>query len=714
MTRMDALEALSKYFGYDSFRPQQLEIIEHVYAAQDGLVLMPTGGGKSVTFQIPAITMPGTTIVLSPLIALMKDQVDGLRSNGIRAAYINTSLQASERTEVEDAYAKGELDLLYVSPEKLMSNGFFQFLRRAVVNLFAIDEAHCISAWGHDFRPEYTQLSILKKSFPEVPILALTATADRLTRLDICKQLSVPDARQFIASFDRPNISLEVRPGQRRRQQIVQFLKEHPEQSGIIYCLSRKGTESLAAALRTEGFDAQHYHAGLDAKTRSQVQTDFIQDKTSIVCATIAFGMGIDKSNVRWVIHYNLPKNIENYYQEIGRAGRDGTKAETILFYSYNDYSTYQEMLGGNDNSAVALAKLDRMKEYAESLACRRRVLLNYFSEDQGEDCGNCDICRNPPQRFDGTIFAQKALSAVARLREQVGVGLLIDVLRGSGRKEIFAKGYHQVKTYGAGRDTSQFDWTNYLTQLINLGYLYVAHEDYHKLKLSPAAKRVLFEGEQVELVNFATLKERREAAKAKAKKTKGSRNRNPRTRDSLFNRLKELRLEIARENGKPPYIIFDDRALEEMAAMKPTTEVELARVNGVGQHKLALYGPDFLRVIRKELQASDREARGKTPSYLMTYEAFMDGEELAEIASRRGIGLSSAMSHLGQAYEAGKDFEIISLLRPGTLERVSEALQHLHPKKDGKKSLLDHIGADQINYGELQLALSYLARHDS
>ena len=711
---MDALEALSKYFGYDSFRPQQLEIIEEVFAGRDGLVLMPTGGGKSVTFQIPAITMPGTAIVLSPLIALMKDQVDGLRANGIRAAFINTSLEAKERMEVEDAYAQGELDLLYVSPEKLMSNGFFQFLRLSKVNLFAIDEAHCISAWGHDFRPEYTQLGILKKSFPEVPILALTATADRLTRLDVCKQLAIPKAKQFIASFDRPNISLEVRPGQRRRQQIVQFLKEHPEQSGIIYCLSRKGTETLAAALRTEGFDAQHYHAGLNAASRSQIQTDFIQDRINIVCATIAFGMGIDKSNVRWVIHYNLPKNIENYYQEIGRAGRDGSKAETLLFYSFNDYSTYRDMLSGGDNEQVALAKLDRMKEYAESLACRRRILLNYFSEDQGEDCGNCDICRNPPKRFDGTVFAQKALSAVARLREQVGVGLLIDVLRGSGRKEIYAKGYHQVKTYGAGRNTSQFDWTNYLTQLINLGYLFVAHEDHHKLKLAPAAKRVRFEGEQVELVNFATLKERREAEQTKAKAAKGSRSRNTRSRDSLFNKLRELRLELARENGKPPYIIFDDRALEEMAAMKPTTEAELVRVNGVGQHKLALYGPDFLRLIRKELQTADREARGKTPSFMLTFQAFMDGEDLTEIASRRGIGLGSAMGHLGQAYEAGQNFDLVSLLRPGTLERVAEALKLFHPKKDGKKVIIDHIGADQINYGELQLALSYYIRHGS
>ncbi|MEM6396304.1 MAG: DNA helicase RecQ [Bacteroidota bacterium] len=601
MTNRDAHEALKRHFGYESFRPGQWEIIEHVYQGQDGLVLMPTGGGKSMTFQIPALTMPGTAIVLSPLIALMKDQVDGLRAGGIKAAYINSSMDSAERQATEAAYESGSLDLLYVSPEKLLSDGFFSFLRRSQISLFAVDEAHCISAWGHDFRPEYARLSILKRSFPDAPILALTATADRLTRLDILKQLGIPGAKTFLSSFDRPNISLEVRPGQKRRQQIIEFLRLHPDQSGIIYCLSRKSTESLASALRTSGFDAKPYHAGLDASIRSKTQQAFVEDKLKIVCATIAFGMGIDKSNVRWVIHYNLPKNIENYYQEIGRAGRDGAKADTLLFYSFQDYTTYQEMLSSSGNYEVVMAKLDRIKEYAESLICRRRILLNYFSEDQGEDCGNCDVCRNPPKRFDGTVIAQKALSAVARMREQAGLGMVIDVLRGSNKRELLAKGFHRIKTYGAGRDLSQFDWSQYLTQLVNLGYLFVAHEDSHRLKLTAAAKRVLFEGEQVELVSFATLKERREADRAKAKRQQrvGT---NPRSRDGLFDKLRELRRQLAQEMGKPPYIIFNDLALEEMAAVKPMSELEMAQINGVGSYKLEHYAPPFLELIRREV----------------------------------------------------------------------------------------------------------------
>ncbi|MEL6668707.1 MAG: DNA helicase RecQ [Bacteroidota bacterium] len=600
MTQRDAREALKRHFGYESFRSGQWEIIEHIYNGQDGLVLMPTGGGKSMTFQIPALTLPGTAVVLSPLIALMKDQVDGLKAAGIRAACINSSMLDSERRAAEDAYESGSLDLLYVSPEKLLSDGFFPFLRRSKISLFAVDEAHCISAWGHDFRPEYARLGILKKSFSEVPILALTATADRLTRLDILKQLSIPDAQTFISSFDRPNISLEVRPGQKRREQIIEFLRLHPDQSGIIYCLSRKSTESLAAALRSSGFDARPYHAKLAPEERSETQQAFIEDKLQIVCATIAFGMGIDKSNVRWVIHYNLPKNIENYYQEIGRAGRDGAKADTLLFYSFQDYTTYQQMLVDSGNYEVAMAKLDRMKEYAESLACRRRILLNYFSEDQGEDCGNCDVCLNPPKRFDGTVIAQKALSAVARLREQAGLGMVIDVLRGSNKRELLAKGYHRVKTFGAGRDLSQFDWSQYLTQLVNLGYLFVAHEDNHRLKLTAAAKRVLFEAEQVELVSFATLKERREADRVKAKQQRGGSN--PRSRDGLFNKLRELRRKMAQEMGKPPYIIFNDLALEEMAAVKPMSELEMARINGVGSYKLEHYAPPCLELIRNEV----------------------------------------------------------------------------------------------------------------
>ncbi len=597
MTRELARTALKKYFGYDDFRPLQLKIIEQTYAGQDAIVLMPTGGGKSMCFQIPAVTMNGSVVVVSPLISLMKDQVDGLNAVGIRAAFLNSSQSGTESHQVETAYENGELHLLYVSPEKLLSSGFFTFLKRRKICLFAIDEAHCISAWGHDFRPEYTQLKSLKQAFPDVPIMALTATADRLTRKDMAEQLGIPNAEQYVASFNRPNLSLAVRPGRKRREQIVNFLRERPNEAGIIYCLSRKQTENLAEKLREVGYAAEAYHAGLPAGDRARVQSDFINDKTLIVCATVAFGMGIDKSNVRWVIHYSMPKNLENYYQEIGRAGRDGAKADTLLFYSFNDYVTLKDMLSGNGNSELQLVKLDRMKEYADSLACRRRILLNYFSEDHTEDCGNCDICANPPDRFDGTVLAQKALSAVARLRQNVGVGMAIDVLRGSAKADIVNRGYDQIKTYGAGRDVSVFDWNQYFNQLISLGYLYIAHEDYNKARLTPAAKRVLFAGETVELVRMTTVKARRKAEDDKTKQRAAVK----RESLGLFDKLREVRRELAREFGIPPYLVFNDKTLHEMVEMKPTTDHEMARINGVGERKLHRFGDRFMEVIRAE-----------------------------------------------------------------------------------------------------------------
>ena len=597
MTQELARSALKKYFGYDDFRPLQLNIIERVFNGEDGIVLMPTGGGKSMCFQIPAVTMTGTVVVVSPLISLMKDQVDGLQAVGIRAAYLNSSQTGSESLAVETAYESGELHLLYVSPEKLLSHGFFTFLKRRKICLFAIDEAHCISAWGHDFRPEYTRLKGLKTAFPDTPVLALTATADRLTRKDMAEQLGIPSAEQHISSFNRPNLSLAVRPGLKRREQIINFLRERPNEAGIVYCLSRKQTEKMADNLREAGYKAEAYHAGLPAASRAKVQSDFINDKTLIVCATIAFGMGIDKSNVRWVIHYTLPKNLENYYQEIGRAGRDGAKADTLLFYSYNDYLTLKDMISGNANSELQVAKLDRMKEYAESMACRRRILLNYFSEDHAEDCGNCDVCANPPERFDGTVLAQKALSAVARLKESVGAGMTIDVLRGSARADLRSRGYDKVKTYGAGRNISAFDWNQYFNQLISLGYLYVAHEDYNKVKLTPAARRVLFEKETVELVKMTTIKKRREAAGKKTRKFAETKRENM----SLFDKLRLVRKDLAREFGIPPYLVFNDATLHEMVDQRPVTDAEMGRISGVGERKLHRFGDRFMTVIKAE-----------------------------------------------------------------------------------------------------------------
>ena len=719
MTPAEARAALKKYFGYDDFRPLQLSIIRHVYAGNDGIVLMPTGGGKSMCFQIPALTMPGTAIVVSPLISLMKDQVDGLRAAGVRAAFLNSSQRGEESHRVEQAYENGELHLLYVSPEKLLSSGFFTFLRRRRVCLFAIDEAHCISAWGHDFRPEYTRLKQLKEAFPSVPILALTATADRLTRRDMAAQLGIPDAKQFIASFNRPNLSLEVRPGQKRREQIVRFLRQRQGEAGIIYCLSRKQTEQLAEKLREAGYNSEAYHAGLTAERRDRVQSDFIRDKTLIVCATIAFGMGIDKSNVRWVIHYTMPKNLENYYQEIGRAGRDGAKSDTLLFYSYNDYLTLKDMIEGGGNAEIQLAKLDRMKEYAESLACRRRILLNYFSEDHREDCGNCDICANPPQRFDGTVLAQKALSAVARLRESTGLNVTIDILRGSGRKEIVANGYQHIKTYGAGRDLSTYDWNQYFGQLISLGYLYVAHEDFNKLRLTPAARRVLFEGEQVELVKFQTIRDRKQREEAATAKRAAA----PRSRDSLFEALRNLRKDLAREASIPPYLVFSDKTLEEMAAAQPANDRELSRISGVGEVKLARFGDHFLQAIRafdggdppREADHGPTEAAAGTPSHHLTLSAHRAGTGVKEIAASRRLQTSTVYAHLIKAYREGEEFPIERLVPAeavGWIDEARAALGH----RPGRKALLayisEHHGEAGVRYHHLDVMEAYRSRH--
>jgi ATP-dependent DNA helicase RecQ len=591
-----AQQALKKYFGYDTFRPMQSEIIDCIYSKRDALVLMPTGGGKSICYQIPAATMPGTAIVVSPLISLMKDQVEALRSNGIPAAFLNSSLGKEEQQQVENDFFEGSIKLLYVSPEKLVTRDFFPLLRKVQPSLFAIDEAHCISSWGHDFRPEYTQLKFLKKEFPNTPIIALTATADKLTKKDIIKQLHLAQPEVFVASFDRPNLSLEVRPGQRRREQIIQFIKKRPNQAGIVYCLSRRSTEELADKLQAAGIDAAYYHAKLSAAERSQVQEDFINDNTTVICATIAFGMGIDKSNVRWVIHYNLPKNIESYYQEIGRAGRDGAKADTLLFYSFNDVSILKDILTQNESEQLELqlAKLERMQHYAEAVSCRRRILLSYFSENIAEDCGNCDICKNPPKSIDGTEIAQKALSAIYRLREQVGMGMLIDVLRGSGKREIFERGFQNIKTYGAGRDIPYLEWQHYLLQLLNMGYIEIAHDQHDTIKLTPSSQRVLFRGESVPLVRFATLKERRATEKEKAKrKVKPQR-----VRDNLFEVLRQLRRKLAQERGIPPYLVFNDATLEQMAAERPMTDSEMRNISGIGERKLQLYGNIFMDTI--------------------------------------------------------------------------------------------------------------------
>ena len=596
--------ALKKYFGYDSFRPLQAEAIQSIYNKKDVILLMPTGGGKSVCFQIPAVTMEGTCVVVSPLISLMKDQVEALRANGIKAAFINSSLTYKEQQAVENDLYHGRLDLVYTSPEKMASRDFMPLLKASKISFFAIDEAHCISSWGHDFRPEYRQLRFLKTTFPDKPIIAVTATADKLTRKDIAVQLELNYPIMYVASFDRPNLSLEVRPGRKRLEQILEFINERPNQSGIIYCLAKKSCETVTAKLLENGIKADFYHAGMSPQERSKVQEDFINDRTPIICATIAFGMGIDKSNVRWIIHYNLPKNIEGYYQEIGRAGRDGADAATLLFYSAADVVMYKDFILQNDSEyrEIHSAKLDRMYQYATSLICRRKILLNYFNETQFDNCSNCDVCNNPPKYFDGTIITQKALSAVARLNESVGTGIVIDVLRGSRSYNVLSNGLDKIKTYGAGKDVRQQDWFFYFEQLLNQGLLEIAYDDHNKVKLTEASKSILFEGRKVQLVQADIFNKRKEEEDAKAnskKKIQTSRNR---VRDELFEHLRQLRLLVAREKGVPPYIIFSDATLEEMAAERPTTESEMNKISGIGEMKMREFGQLFLDAVHDYL----------------------------------------------------------------------------------------------------------------
>lgn len=671
----NAKTALKKYFGYETFRPMQGEIIQSVYDRKDALVLMPTGGGKSICYQIPAITLPGTCVVISPLISLMKDQVESLKANGIKAAFLNSSQDSAEQQAIEDDFFHGNIQLLYVSPEKLVNSSFQPLLQKAKINLFAIDEAHCISAWGHDFRPEYSQLKFIKRDFPDVPIIALTATADKLTRKDILEQLGLVGSHTFVASFDRPNISLEVRPGQKRLEQILAFIGRKKGQSGIIYCLSRKSTEKLAEKLNARGIKAGFYHAGLSAAERSHIQEAFINDQIPVIAATIAFGMGIDKSNVRWIIHYNLPKNMESYYQEIGRAGRDGTTAETLLFYSYGDIMVLREILEKNqsENIEIQMAKLERMQQYAESLACRRRILLNYFSEDSNERCGNCDNCLNPPTYFDGTIIAQKALSAVYRLRESVGLRLLIDVLRGSGRKEVFERGFQNIKTYGAGREYSFLDWQHYLLQLINLGYLEIAYDQKSVVKMTPASQRVLFQNERIQLVQQTTVKARQEAAKAKAKPA----TKRQRVRDDLFEVLRQLRKQLAQQRGVPPYIIFSDATLEEMAARRPMSDTEMQQISGVGERKLQLYGDAFMEAIRAFVTNNATSLRDGA-TLQVTLQLYKQGLSVEEMANKRELTSRTIYNHLAQLYENGEAINIDPIISITQIKEITGTLKYL------------------------------------
>ena len=701
MTTQILHDTLKENFGFEKFRPNQEDIINCILAGQDTVAIMPTGGGKSICFQLPALLFAGITIVISPLIALMKDQVDSLKANGIEACFINSSQTENEREYYIERLKSNIIKLVYVAPESLsFLDNLFNSLS---VSLIAIDEAHCISAWGHDFRPAYTNLGYLKNRFPSTPILALTATADKATRKDISDQLNLINPKIFVASFDRKNLSLEVRPALDRVKQIIDFIKEKPNESGIVYCLSRKTTEELAEKLQKVGVNAKAYHAGLDSKIRSKTQDEFINDDCQVVCATIAFGMGIDKSNVRWVIHYNLPKNIEGYYQEIGRAGRDGLPSETVLFESYGDMIQLQKFASQGLNAEVQLAKLERMKQYADALTCRRKILLSYFGELVTENCGNCDMCKNPPLFFDGTVIAQKALSAIIRLQENEPLPVIVDFLRGSKNAYIFEKDYQNLKTYGVGADLSWYDWNQYLIQLINLGYCEIAFHQQNKIKLTAFAKNVLFEGEKVRLT--AVQKLNFEKQEVKEKKSKSVAN-------SLFETLRKLRYEISKEEEVPAYVIFSDAALRQMETERPMSDQELLSIDGVGKAKLEKYGDAFIKAIIEFQKTKSVKKKKEGSTYKETLELYQSGLSIEAIAEKRNLGLSTIMSHLAKLYLDGFSIDLKPFVTDQEVNQIAEAKIKLESPAT-LKPYFDHF-EEQMDYGKIRLALAIIEKQNS
>jgi ATP-dependent DNA helicase RecQ len=715
-TKLDqARDVLKHKFGYDSFRLEQESIIDTVLAGNDCVVLMPTGGGKSICYQIPALLLDGTAIVISPLIALMKDQVDALRANGIEASFLNSTQTTAEQVEVFRAARSGTLKLLYVAPERLLQIGdqFIDFLRSIKVSLFAIDEAHCISSWGHDFRPEYLRLARLKQDFPGVPLIALTATADKLVRKDIIERLNVPGAERFISSFNRPNIFYGVEPKRKSYDRLLEFLRPRKGESGIIYCLSRASVDSLAADLREEGYDALAYHAGLEKQERERNQRLFINDEAKIVVATIAFGMGIDKSNVRFVVHMDLPKNIESYYQETGRAGRDGLKSDALLFFTWADVTKlkkFAEVEGNAAQSEIMLKKLSQMGEFGDLRTCRRRYLLNYFSEEFEGDCGNCDNCVTVAEMVDGTIIAQKALSAVYRTGQRFGMTYLIDLLRGSEAQSIRDE-HKNLKTYGVGSDIPKNEWFDYFKDLIAQGYLAQAEGQFPIILLTDRSTDVLAGRTKVELAKARV----RDEARRKLPVSEAQ------YEQPLFEELRRLRAAIAKGENLPPYIVFSDATLIEMATWLPLNEDDMRRIMGVGDLKWQKYGRDFLSEIRKycerhglssrsELKQSSRARKKRTrktdgrSTFEISLDMFREGNTIEEIASKRDLARNTVEGHLAMFIPLGK-VRLEEVVPEAKIDPIREAVMQIGTVS-GVAPIKTKLG-DEYSYGEIRAVIA-------
>ena len=726
---------LSQYFGFSSFRPLQKEIIQDALAGNDVLALLPTGGGKSLCFQLPALLLPGLTVVVSPLIALMKDQVDALQAAGVAATFLNSSLQSEEARSRIRGLHRNEFRLLYVAPERLMLPGFLDDLRRWNVRLFAIDEAHCISEWGHDFRPEYRQLASLRDCFPGIPMMALTATATEQVRLDILKQLKLKVSRQYIASFNRPNLTYRVIPKQSGYTQLLKFIRGRRRECGIVYCQSRKGAESLAKKLVDDGIPAAAYHAGLDAGERARNQEKFLRDEIKVICATIAFGMGINKPNVRFVVHYDLPKNLEGYYQETGRAGRDGLPSECLLLFGIGDVVKCEHFIAQKPDvqeQERARKQLQVMAQYAENPDCRRKVLLAYFGEAfTGDPCGSCDNCLNPRESWDATLAVQKLLSCVYRIREfsgfSTGLSHVSDVLVGAENQRTKDLGHLQLSTFGIGKEHTRIQWTAMGRELLRLGYLQMSPGAFATVELTQAGRDLLKHRTRIQLTRPPATDEAA-AEESEKQGTRGSGGSGFKQRvgdiecdEILFDRLRELRKRLADERDVPAYIILSDVALRQMSRHYPSSESELIRINGIGEKKLKDFGAVLLKEIADHLNGSPKLSFEALPTRAAvrpnvgqltttvreSLELFRRGESIEMIAQKRQLGAGTVMGHLALAVEAGETINAGMLLKPDDITAIRAALEkHGYDNVSGAVDSL----RGRITYGQIRLFQAFEA----